>query len=41
MLPYMTLQEANINNFLACQICQEWKSQIYCNYWEKESKNYV
>lgn len=35
----MALQEANINNSLACQICQVWKSQIYWNYWEKELKN--
>lgn len=36
----MTLQEANINNFLPCQICQAWKSQNYWSYSEKESKNY-
>lgn len=43
MLPYMALQEANINNSLACQICQicqVWKSQNYWDYWEKELKNY-
>lgn len=39
MLPYMALQEANINNFLACQICQVWKSQNYWYYSENGLKN--